>query len=191
MSTCSTVLTDGSAQCGNFNFIIWSIQTLKNYRKRTRREAKDDGEWTLARVPNTKWCGRGNSAITSSDLGGYASADRCCRQHDINCGHFINAWEEKFDLVNQRPYTAMHCVCDDRYLYEVDQPSKNKLKDPMHTLLLLNSLQWLYKAEKQRGLAETFQGCFFLNQMRLEAYPYLKGEYSRRPLQLSTVRNLR
>ena len=113
MSTFSTVLTNGLAQRYN---LIYSKLGNYDYRKRTRREAKDNSEWTLARVPNTMWCGRGTSASMRSELGSYASADRCCRQHDIQCGLFISAWEEKFDLVNQRPYTAMHCVCDDRYL---------------------------------------------------------------------------
>lgn len=88
----------------------------KNGRKRRRRETTDDVEWTIARVPNTKWCGRGNSAATQFQLGSYATADRCCRQHDLTCPHHIAAWEEKFDLFNQRPYTAMHCTCDDRWV---------------------------------------------------------------------------
>ncbi|XP_057376206.1 uncharacterized protein LOC130697297 [Daphnia carinata] len=45
---------------------------------RRRREAVD-----LYIVPHTKWCGKGNLADGPSNLGGYAAADRCCRQHDM------------------------------------------------------------------------------------------------------------
>lgn len=66
------------------------------------------------RVPHTKWCGRGNRAASHRDLGGYAAADRCCRQHDEICPYYIEAWQEKYHLYNSRSYTAMHCTCDDR-----------------------------------------------------------------------------
>lgn len=77
---------------------------------RRRREADD-----LYIVPHTKWCGKGNRADGPSNLGGYAAADRCCRQHDMQCPQHITAWSEKFGLYNSRPYTAMHCTCDDRF----------------------------------------------------------------------------
>ncbi|XP_057378704.1 group 3 secretory phospholipase A2-like isoform X1 [Daphnia carinata] len=78
--------------------------------ERRRREADD-----LYIVPHTKWCGKGNRADGPSNLGGYAAADRCCRQHDMQCPQHITAWSEKFGLYNSRPYTAMHCTCDDRF----------------------------------------------------------------------------
>ncbi|XP_046450012.1 group 3 secretory phospholipase A2-like isoform X1 [Daphnia pulex] len=78
---------------------------------RRRRDADDD----LYIIPHTKWCGKGNRADGPSHLGGYAAADRCCRQHDNECPQHITAWSEKFGLYNSRPYTAMHCTCDDRF----------------------------------------------------------------------------
>lgn len=79
------------------------------YVCRKRRDADE-----LFMVPHTKWCGKGNRADGPSNLGGYTAADRCCRQHDQQCPHHIPAWSEKFGLYNSRPYTAMHCTCDDR-----------------------------------------------------------------------------
>nr|CAH0106101.1 unnamed protein product [Daphnia galeata] len=79
--------------------------------ERRRRDADDE----LYIVPHTKWCGKGNRADGPSHLGGFAAADRCCRQHDNQCPQHILAWSEKFGLYNSRPYTAMHCTCDDRF----------------------------------------------------------------------------
>ena len=77
---------------------------------RRRRRDVDD----LLRVPHTKFCGKGSRSEMVEHLGGFAAADRCCRQHDDRCPHYILAFEEKYELFNGRPYTAMHCTCDDR-----------------------------------------------------------------------------
>lgn len=77
---------------------------------RTKRSAND---WLIA--PNTRWCGRGNSANnTYNHLGGASAADRCCRKHD-HCHASIPAMSNRYSLFNYRPYTLTHCSCDRRF----------------------------------------------------------------------------
>lgn len=77
---------------------------------RRRRSAND---WLIA--PNTRWCGRGNSANnTYNHLGGASAADRCCRKHD-HCHASIPAMSNRYSLFNFRPYTLTHCSCDRRF----------------------------------------------------------------------------
>lgn len=66
-------------------------------------------------APNTRWCGRGNTANgTYNHLGGASTADKCCRTHD-HCKLYIPAMSNRFDLFNYRPYTLSHCNCDRRF----------------------------------------------------------------------------
>ncbi|XP_046801968.1 group 3 secretory phospholipase A2 [Lucilia cuprina] len=66
-------------------------------------------------APNTRWCGRGNTANgTYNHLGGASMADKCCRTHD-HCKVYIPAMSNRFDLFNYRPYTLSHCNCDRRF----------------------------------------------------------------------------
>ncbi|XP_065365242.1 uncharacterized protein GIIIspla2 [Calliphora vicina] len=66
-------------------------------------------------APNTRWCGRGNTANgTYNHLGGASMADKCCRTHD-HCKLYIPAMSNRFDLFNYRPYTLSHCNCDRRF----------------------------------------------------------------------------
>ena len=67
------------------------------------------------RMPGTNWCGRGWRAERYRELGTHAGADACCRQHDLTCVDSIQPGETKNGLHNYRPYTAMHCSCDERY----------------------------------------------------------------------------
>lgn len=77
---------------------------------RQRRAAND---WLIA--PNTRWCGRGNTANnTYNHLGGASAADRCCRKHD-HCHAFIPAMSNRYSHFNYRPYTLTHCSCDRRF----------------------------------------------------------------------------
>lgn len=77
---------------------------------RKRRELDD---WLIA--PNTRWCGRGNTANgTYNHLGGASMADKCCRKHD-HCKVYISAMSNKYGLFNYRPYTLSHCSCDRRF----------------------------------------------------------------------------
>lgn len=66
-------------------------------------------------APNTRWCGRGNTANgTYNHLGGASMADKCCRTHD-HCKLYIPGMSNRFDLFNYRPYTLSHCNCDRRF----------------------------------------------------------------------------
>jgi len=67
------------------------------------------------RMPGTNWCGKGWRSDALSDLGGFASADRCCRQHDLGCKKSIQPGETKYGLTNRRIHTIMHCDCDDMF----------------------------------------------------------------------------
>jgi len=67
------------------------------------------------RMPGTKWCGKGWRTDSFYQLGGYSSADRCCRQHDLGCTENIQPGEIKYGLLNARIHTVMHCSCDDRF----------------------------------------------------------------------------
>uniref|UniRef100_A0A8C2TVC1 phospholipase A2 n=1 Tax=Coturnix japonica TaxID=93934 RepID=A0A8C2TVC1_COTJA len=64
--------------------------------------------WT---VPGTLWCGAGDSAGNSSELGLFRGPDRCCREHD-RCGAQIAALQFNFGIRNYRPHTVSHCDCD-------------------------------------------------------------------------------
>ncbi|XP_075155766.1 phospholipase A2 group III [Haematobia irritans] len=77
---------------------------------RKRRELSD---WLIA--PNTRWCGRGNTANgTYNHLGGASLADKCCRKHD-HCKLFIPGMSNRYGIFNYRPYTLSHCSCDRRF----------------------------------------------------------------------------
>jgi len=67
------------------------------------------------RMPGTNWCGKGWRTDSLYKLGGYTSADRCCRQHDLGCPISIQPAETKYGLTNIRVHTVMHCTCDDRF----------------------------------------------------------------------------
>lgn len=77
------------------------------------REKRQLSDFLIA--PNTRWCGRGNTANgTYNHLGGASMADKCCRTHD-HCKLYIPAMSNRFDLFNYRPYTLSHCNCDRRF----------------------------------------------------------------------------
>ena len=69
----------------------------------------------LVRMPGTLWCGKGWRTDGGQEVGGYAGADRCCRQHDLGCPLSIEPGEEKWGLTNTRYHTVMHCKCDQRF----------------------------------------------------------------------------
>merc|ERR1719461_2517860 len=67
------------------------------------------------RMPGTNWCGKGWRADHARSMGGYAGADRCCRQHDLGCSISIEPGTTQYGLTNQRIHTVMHCSCDERF----------------------------------------------------------------------------
>ncbi|GAB1863689.1 phospholipase A2 [Camponotus japonicus] len=64
--------------------------------------------------PGTKWCGSGNIANSSDDLGVFAMTDACCREHD-KCKDIIESMQTKYGLTNDAFYTRLHCSCDERF----------------------------------------------------------------------------
>lgn len=77
------------------------------------RSKRAISDWLIA--PNTKWCGRGQTADKYSQLGGASKADKCCRRHD-HCKFNIYAMTTKWQLFNMRPFTISHCNCDMRFV---------------------------------------------------------------------------
>ncbi|XP_064024887.1 LOW QUALITY PROTEIN: group 3 secretory phospholipase A2 [Pogoniulus pusillus] len=67
--------------------------------------------WTL---PGTLWCGLGDSAGNSSELGLFRGPDRCCREHDL-CSAQIAALQFSYGIRNYRLHTVSHCDCDARF----------------------------------------------------------------------------
>ena len=127
-------LTD-RARITSLSVILWLHIKQKSYVTtiRRRRDATD-----LLRVPHTKWCGPGNRAAHHRELGGFAAADRCCRQHDERCPYYIDAWQEKYLLYNERPYTAMHCTCDERW---VDPQKNNQFLPDLYSSFIYQKIQ--------------------------------------------------
>ncbi|CAH6987677.1 Pla2g3 [Phodopus roborovskii] len=67
--------------------------------------------WT---IPGTLWCGVGNSAENSSDLGMFHGPDLCCREHD-QCPQTISPLQYNYGIRNFRFHTISHCECDARF----------------------------------------------------------------------------
>lgn len=67
--------------------------------------------WT---VPGTLWCGVGDSAGNSSELGIFQGPDLCCREHD-RCPQTISPLQYNYGLRNFRFHTISHCDCDTRF----------------------------------------------------------------------------
>ncbi|XP_046622896.1 uncharacterized protein LOC124306344 isoform X1 [Neodiprion virginianus] len=84
-------------------------------RRRRRRRGRHRGKRDLLIIPGTQWCGRGHRATKYTNLGGFGSADACCRRHDTTCPFFIPAFQTKYDLFNWGISTLMHCACDERF----------------------------------------------------------------------------
>ncbi|XP_074125586.1 group 3 secretory phospholipase A2 [Sminthopsis crassicaudata] len=74
-----------------------------------RRRAKRG--WTM---PGTLWCGVGDSAGNSSELGLFQGPDLCCREHDL-CAQNIAPFQYNYGIRNYRFHTISHCDCDSRF----------------------------------------------------------------------------
>ncbi|XP_039717957.1 group 3 secretory phospholipase A2 isoform X2 [Pteropus medius] len=66
--------------------------------------------WTM---PGTLWCGVGDSAGNSSELGIFHGPDLCCREHDL-CPQNISPFQYNYGIRNYRFHTISHCDCDAR-----------------------------------------------------------------------------
>ncbi|XP_077016648.1 group 3 secretory phospholipase A2 [Tamandua tetradactyla] len=91
-------------------------------RAREKRAAEQDGAhgggnrrakrgWTM---PGTLWCGFGDSAGNSSELGVFQGPDLCCREHDL-CPQNISPFQYNYGMRNYRFLTISHCNCDARF----------------------------------------------------------------------------
>ncbi|XP_062944327.1 group 3 secretory phospholipase A2 [Cynocephalus volans] len=67
--------------------------------------------WTM---PGTLWCGVGDSAGNSSELGVFQGPDLCCREHD-RCPQNISPLQYNYGIRNYRFHTISHCDCDTRF----------------------------------------------------------------------------
>ncbi|XP_032739343.1 group 3 secretory phospholipase A2 isoform X1 [Lontra canadensis] len=67
--------------------------------------------WTM---PGTLWCGVGDSAGNSSELGVFHGPDLCCREHD-RCPQNISPFQYSYGIRNYRFHTISHCDCDARF----------------------------------------------------------------------------
>ncbi|XP_045682748.1 group 3 secretory phospholipase A2 isoform X1 [Phyllostomus hastatus] len=79
----------------------------------TSRVARQRGKrgWTM---PGTLWCGVGDSAGNSTELGVFRGPDLCCREHD-RCPHTISPFQYDYGIRNYRFHTISHCDCDARF----------------------------------------------------------------------------
>ncbi|XP_014398027.1 PREDICTED: group 3 secretory phospholipase A2 isoform X3 [Myotis brandtii] len=67
--------------------------------------------WTM---PGTLWCGFGDSAGNSTELGVFRGPDLCCREHD-HCPQSISPFQYNYGMQNYRFQTISHCDCDARF----------------------------------------------------------------------------
>eukprot|EP00070_Physeter_catodon_P033028 XP_028339922.1 group 3 secretory phospholipase A2 isoform X2 [Physeter catodon] len=66
--------------------------------------------WTM---PGTLWCGVGDSAGNSSELGVFQGPDLCCQEHD-RCPQTVSPFQYNYGIRNYRLHTISHCNCDAR-----------------------------------------------------------------------------
>ena len=82
---------------------------------RKQRRGRSRSRRDLLMIPGTQWCGRGHRATKYTNLGGFGSADACCRRHDTACPFFIPVFETRYGLFNWGISSMMHCACDERF----------------------------------------------------------------------------
>lgn len=92
-----------------------SSALLNTYQSIPKGSNSDKSLMDMARMPGTKWCGKGWRVDAFYSLGAYSGADRCCRQHDLSCPESIGPGQKKYGLQNMRFHAVMHCTCDDRF----------------------------------------------------------------------------
>ncbi|GJQ73887.1 hypothetical protein Trydic_g7859 [Trypoxylus dichotomus] len=95
-------------------------------------------------MPGTLWCGHQDVAPAYNALGIFGETDKCCRRHDY-CQRNIHAFNRKYELLNQRPFTISHCFCD------ASRPKRDMVGD----LLRIPGTHWCgkgYSANKYTQL---------------------------------------
>ncbi|XP_076656933.1 uncharacterized protein LOC143361438 [Halictus rubicundus] len=91
------------------------VENATSNNSRKQRKGKSRSRRDLLMIPGTQWCGRGHRATKYTDLGGFGTADACCRRHDTACPFFIPAFETRYGLFNWGISSMMHCACDERF----------------------------------------------------------------------------
>ncbi|GAB0094411.1 phospholipase A2 [Sergentomyia squamirostris] len=66
--------------------------------------------------PGTLWCGGGDLAKGSNDLGLFALTDSCCKMHD-QCALYIRPRTQLYGLKNGGLFTRSHCDCDREFYF--------------------------------------------------------------------------
>lgn len=65
-------------------------------------------------MPGTLWCGVGDSAGNSTELGVFQGPDLCCQEHD-HCPQTVSPFQYNYGIRNYRFHTISHCSCDARF----------------------------------------------------------------------------
>nr|XP_033328156.1 uncharacterized protein LOC117221362 [Megalopta genalis] len=91
------------------------LENTTSNNSRKQRRGKSRSRRDLLMIPGTQWCGRGHRATKYTNLGGFGTADACCRRHDTACPFFIPAFETRYGLFNWGISSMMHCACDERF----------------------------------------------------------------------------
>lgn len=84
---------------------------VREKRAAGQQPPREKRGWT---VPGTLWCGFGDSAGSSMELGVFRGPDLCCREHD-HCPQTISPFQYNYGLQNYRFHTISHCDCDARF----------------------------------------------------------------------------
>ncbi|XP_057602713.1 group 3 secretory phospholipase A2 isoform X2 [Hippopotamus amphibius kiboko] len=80
--------------------------------------------WTLS---GTLWCGVGDSAGNSSELGLFQGPDLCCQEHD-RCPQTVSPFQYNYGIRNYRLHTISHCNCDARF-HQCLQNQRDSISD--------------------------------------------------------------
>ncbi|XP_026481581.1 uncharacterized protein LOC113388418 [Ctenocephalides felis] len=107
--SCTNIIRAVESKYDYFNFSPFTVSHCGCDRRKRR------GLSSLLRVPGTEWCGLGYGVTKYTQLGGFSKADRCCRQHDMRCKHWIQGFSERYGYFNWGINTLMHCSCDQRF----------------------------------------------------------------------------
>lgn len=75
-----------------------------------------DGLLICAKLIGTLWCGGGDLAKGTNDLGLFALTDNCCKMHDL-CPLYILPRSQRNGLKNGGLFTRSHCDCDREFYY--------------------------------------------------------------------------
>ncbi|XP_055003561.1 group 3 secretory phospholipase A2 isoform X2 [Sorex araneus] len=109
----TTVQTQWEACQGHEERLAGAREKREAERSRARGAGHQRAKrgWT---VPGTLWCGVGDSAGNSSELGVFQGPDLCCREHD-RCPQTISPFQYNYGIRNYRFHTVSHCDCDARF----------------------------------------------------------------------------